>query len=124
MIEKALWANAKGLEDLMDELGRRKDLMDELGRGKLRIVRTDEPDTMDLARIGEALADAFTDVPDPGAFCLKKGCGGELTDEAKRMTAFDQHVYAPPPCGKRMDGDRLVELLDRLGFEIVRQDGR
>lgn len=96
--------------------------MGALERQGLKVVRADGPDAMDLDRIGEALADEFTDVPDPGPFCFKEGCGEDLVDEAKRMTAFRQHIYAEPPSTKRQDAERLVELLERLGFEIVRRE--
>ena len=93
-----------------------------LRREGLKLVRVDSPDAMDLTQIGEALADAFTEIPDLRPFCFKESCGEGLPEEAMRMTTFTQHVYAQPPCGKREDADRLVELLDRLGFEIVRKE--
>jgi hypothetical protein len=105
-----------------------------------RLRKWEPPDAMDLSRIGEALADEFTKFPEPPRLCERcrdcedcrsawqcEKCADcddcELRSEDElRVTAFKQHAYGPPPCPKRMDGDRLVELLDRLGFEIVRRD--
>ena len=76
---------------------------------------SEKPDAMDLARIGEVLADEFTMHP---AVAAAEAGPPDLPDDHP-VSWFKQHVYSS---SHREDGDRLVELLDRLGFEIVRKE--
>lgn len=72
-----------------------------------------EPDAMDLERIGRALAAEFTEEVGPEVECFECGYGSE------RGHAFlCLWTYHHPQPG-REDAERLVAILDRLGFRVV-----
>lgn len=76
------------------------------------------PDALDLERIGRALADEFAEEIGPEA-CRE--CG--FVTKSRRQPSFVSMAAFRHPQAGRVDGERLVQVLDELGFRIVRSDG-
>lgn len=68
-------------------------------------------DALDLDAIGRELKDEFTSPAEP---CSECGWACELSRFSQ--TGPGGHWHVPP----REDAERLVRLLDRLGFKIVK----